>query len=820
MVAGGSARARSDELIAKGQAYLDLSLEMQHQARCFAAAAESERSVGDALQALSALGWAVLTDRQWPGSKRANVDFILVGPGGVVIVDVKRWSEPAVVDGALYRGDQRQDDELDKLNRLTEQVAEVLVESGLTIAAVSTVMCFDNHQLARTQLGPITIIGAESLITLVTALPARLDSGAVARISRALDRSCPELPSEPPSHRLMRRRPTPRPKHEPTDVPLFTVKDVADSLLEAALAAPIEDWMTFLHPEQNKLVGAHWEGPARIRGAAGTGKTVVGLHRAVYLAERSPHPILVTSFVKTLPKVLQALAERMSTSGAENIQFIGVHGLAMEVLERVGKRPRIELGRVDRTFMDAWRESGGDKALGQINERHSYWREEIDHVIKGRGLTDFTSYRDLDRVGRKTRLRAEHRELVWDLYISYSELLESRGLLDFNDLLLLATEKVLAYPELFRYSSVIVDEVQDLNLLAFKFLTALAGDGSNSLLIIGDGQQSVYPGGFNLSEAGINVTGRSTVLKVNYRNTREILTVAERHVAGDTFGDLDGETLPGRRESEVPRSGHAPITVRAPRQFDLDIALVEQLMRTRTVLGVSWGDLAVLAERHKDVEHHMSILKRAGIPLIELEKYDGRSTDHVKVGTFKRAKGLDFKYVLLPGLRHDGPERWDGEADDSFAERAERIRREEFVGMTRARDGLWLGYLEKGEWSWAESAASKSAMPTAVANVTERDAWAAQDGTVPELVKLLWEVDVFTTVERFTQTGWSYEDTLVRSCRECAGDLHLLQKPYVSRGREMRYAAVVCPSCRRAMTLEDLGLKSRRDLPAFLMGTI
>ncbi len=256
-----------------------------------------------------------------------------------------------------------------------------------------------------------------------------------------------------------------------------------------------------------------------------------------------------------------------------------------------------------------------------------------------------------------------------------------------------ATAVVRRFPELFNFSAVIVDEVQDLNLAAVQFLIALAGDQPERLLFIGDGQQSVYPGGFTLSEAGITVAGRAAVLTHNYRNTVQILEEARRMVSAETFDNFEGIPDLGAATAEASRQGHPPITVLAETQHDLDAALTSQLQRTRDWDGTPWGHMAVLAERTRTVDHYRRVLTKAGIPFVELTDYDGESSDRVKIGTIKRAKGLEFAYVLIPGLSQEPPGMASGETADSHAERVERWRRELYVAMTRARDGLWLGYL-------------------------------------------------------------------------------------------------------------------------------
>lgn len=694
MTAGASAGRRSTQLSHDADALFELARLKRREARNYAIACSSEQGLAGILRPLSELGWTVLEDRRWPGSKRANIDFLLVGPAGIVIVDAKHWDEPAIRDGSIYRGDSREDDEIAKLNTLAERIAEAVDHTGLTLAAITTVMVFTSRQLHPVTLNGVTIVGDEHFAKWLASLRPRLEPQQVTIMAAEVEIACPEMPSkaEPTMLKVKTLR-QPAAQDAGQDA-LIDVEALAEELMDAAMKQPIEGWMTFLHPDQNKLVRSQWSGPARVRGPAGTGKTVVGLHRAVHIAERSSNPVLFVSYVRTLPIVLSGLARRMSDRAADNIEFTGIHQLALRVLDAAGRKLRIDAKGADAAFRDAWRLVNAAQALGRIDERPAYWREEIDHVIKGRGLTSFDDYKNLQRVGRKTRLATNDREVVWDLYARYQANLKECGIHDFNDLLIQAHDVVNEFPDLFRYSAVIVDEVQDLNLVGLKFLATLADGVPHSLLLVGDGQQSVYPGGFNLSEAGISVAGRASVLRVNYRNTHEIVQAATRHVAGAPFDDLDGELVPGARDAEVARRGNRPIVIDARHRAELDTALVWQLRQTIASGASHWGDLAVLLLHRRDVDRYRAVLTRAGIPHVELTEYDGVTTDRVKIGTIKRSKGLEFKYVLMPNLRRADPPAWAGETADSYAERCERIRRELYVGMTRARDGLWLGYLD------------------------------------------------------------------------------------------------------------------------------
>jgi superfamily I DNA/RNA helicase len=281
---------------------------------------------------------------------------------------------------------------------------------------------------------------------------------------------------------------------------------------------------------------------------------------------------------------------------------------------------------------------------------------------------------------------------VWDLYQAYSEALRERDVLDFDDLLVLALTELRARPLERRYAAVIVDEVQDLSRVGVQLLHTLSGDGPDALTLIGDGQQAIYPGGFTLAEAGIDIRGRSTILNVNYRNCAEILRTALAAVDDDEYVDMDESVEQGRRALETARTGGRVDRVHAPEQRSLDHALSSALERIVDE-GVRSGDCAVLTHTTTQAHRVTGVLKRAGWTVESLEDYAGRSSEHIKVGTIKRSKGLEFRVVLLPGIVEESPPQRERESDEAYRERCGLRRRELFVGMTRARDHLWLGYL-------------------------------------------------------------------------------------------------------------------------------
>ncbi|WP_171161915.1 UvrD-helicase domain-containing protein [Streptomyces sp. I05A-00742] len=448
--------------------------------------------------------------------------------------------------------------------------------------------------------------------------------------------------------------------------------------------------MTFLHPEQVALVRRNWSGPARISGAAGTGKTVVALHRAAHLAQRTTGRVLYVTFANNLPRVQGTFLRSMSPAAADRVEFRSLHAWALKFLEERGTAHRLHGDGARTAFSRAWVHCGRDSVLSTIDASSHYWREEIDCVIKGRGIRRFEEYALLGRHRRRINLRRPHREAVWALYEEYERVREERGVHDFNDVLSLALAEVRARPDGLPYAAVIADEVQDLTLVGVRLLHALVGDAPNGLLLVGDGQQSVYPGGFRLTDAGIDVRGdRSQILRTNYRNAKEIIDAALAVVAGDSFDDIDGTRTAGLRDIDPTYHDGTVTRARSRNPAEHDAALLTAL---REAGREAWADSAVLCPSQRETDRYRRLLAGAGIPVHPLDQYDGHPVAAVKLGTYRRAKGLEFKHVYLPDHDPVVPAAADA---DIVRERQELARSQLFVAMTRARDTLWLGTVER-----------------------------------------------------------------------------------------------------------------------------
>jgi hypothetical protein len=697
MPAGDSAGAEARRQLALADAHHRAAAEARAAATRFGLAEETERRTATVLAPLSGVGYHLLADRRWPGSRHAQVDLIVVGPGGVFIVDTKAWADVGIAGECIYRGQEDVTDELTSLADLRVMTEEDLVEIGLAPGEVRAVVVLAGRQGIDERVGPVRVVGEKDALRHIAGHGSRLTPTQVdVVLGRALA-FFPQVNAPAPVAAVVDEPVLPMPVSPPVPEPvqeaLLDDAEIQAALLEGILASPVEEWMSFLHPDQAKLVRRSFNGPARIRGAAGTGKTVVGLHRAAYLARTRPGKILVTTFVRTLPAVMKQLVLRLAPDVADRIEFTGVHGFARRLVTARGVAINLQPKQADEVFKSVWEQVPPSSPLKTSSAEAGYWREEIDYVLKGRGITRWDAYADLDRTGRRRRMSIDQRRAMWDLYAAYNAELRQQGVHDYADVILQAEAELRRRPLDEPYAAVIVDEAQDLSCAMIRMLHALVGDVPDGLTLIGDGQQSIYPGGYTLAEAGISLAGRGVVMDVNYRNTSEILDFASRMVVDDEFADIEGAVARGDAASVIAREGAEPVVERCTSPRERDRRMVDHARSVLREVGTGLGDVGVLCVTRAGARRAADAFRGVGAPVVMLEDYDGSPVEALKVGTIKRAKGLEFKQVLLPDVRAHQIGDAQPPTDGAERERWERLRRELYVAMTRARDGLWVGVL-------------------------------------------------------------------------------------------------------------------------------
>ena len=452
----------------------------------------------------------------------------------------------------------------------------------------------------------------------------------------------------------------------------------------------IEDWMIFLSPLQKRAVERAVDGPARVSGGPGTGKTVVGLHRAVGFARAASEGerVLVTSFVRTVTEVLDGLLERLAPDVYSRVQFRGIHSVAAAVLHDRGIDARLDDVAARARFDDRLKaDTARRNTLQAAGFGAQYLWDEITRVIEGRGVTSLEDFLALARHGRHQPMHEPERRAVWGLYAEYRDACARSDppVTSWAQHLTLARAALAEVPATERYHAVVVDEAQDITEAGVRLLVdLLEGGAAGQLLLIGDNAQRIYPGGFRLSDVGLEVRGRSFILDTCYRSTHEIMQAANalgRFLSSEDFGE-DG--VRGVKWRTSRRGWPKP----ALREFR-DVG-DEKVWLTRELAALSSAErdaVGLLVPTNNLADIWRRELKAVGVLTCELLEYKGRPLPGVKVGTYNRAKGLEFARVFLPNLSRFGL-RVDADSLDEVIHRGSQL----YVAMTRARDQLDLSY--------------------------------------------------------------------------------------------------------------------------------
>lgn len=286
--------------------------------------------------------------------------------------------------------------------------------------------------------------------------------------------------------------------------------------LAAALDAPWDDWAVFLHPAQQEFVDRNFNGPARVIGSAGTGKTVVALHRAVRLAAEDPDAkVLLTTFNENLSDALVEKLDRLTSNLPDVRSRITVAPLATVArdlaADHLGKVEIATDSEIDALLEDA------RKAAGAQFDRN-FVKDEWRLVIDAWNVTDAETYRNLPRLGRKVRMAASKRDEMWTVFEHARCGLSERNQETEADVLY----RLIGNIQDSVFSHVVVDEAQDISVPELHLLAKLVGDRANGLFFAGDIGQRIFRAAFPWKSAGVDIQGRSRSLKVNYRTSHQI----------------------------------------------------------------------------------------------------------------------------------------------------------------------------------------------------------------------------------------------------------------------------------------------------------
>lgn len=459
--------------------------------------------------------------------------------------------------------------------------------------------------------------------------------------------------------------------------------------LERALDYPLDKWRVFLHPSQRRLVERPTKGPTRVLGAAGTGKTVVAMHRAVELVRRHLAPdegVLFTTFTVNLAEEIAAQLSKIAEPDAlSRISVISIDTLA----SRLAKEGGIDL-RLAFDTSKLWTEAVD--IYGEGPWGLEFYRAEWKDVLQAQNITDEATYLKARRMGRGTKLRRTERRKVWPVFERYRELLDERGLAETDDLLRIAKRVVDADPGAHRFAAVVVDEAQDMSAPALELIRELAGpEHANDVFLVGDAHQRIYGRPVSLLACGINIRGRrSRRLRINYRTTDAIRRFSMRVLESETFDDLGDGTDDAKGYVSL-RSGPDPEVhlfddLAAERAFL--VGEIQRLIKS----GTPPHHICVAARTHEQIENsYEPALRGAGIAVAKLGR-TRPNPEGVRIGTMHRIKGLEFPVVILAGVDrgHMPLSTPELEAPDPVVA-AHAMKRERclfYVAASRARDRL------------------------------------------------------------------------------------------------------------------------------------
>lgn len=424
----------------------------------------------------------------------------------------------------------------------------------------------------------------------------------------------------------------------------FSVVSGEDELKDV-LSASLEKWRIFLHPSQRRLATGVKNGPVRVLGGAGTGKTVVAMHRAKWLAQNAltnDQKVLFTTFTKNLAQDIEDnLKVLCGTELAKKIEVVNLDRWVSYFLRK--QQYDFEVVYNQQTLDALWRVAYSEMPAS-LDLSLAFFMEEWQQVVQPQSITSIDEYKKAKRIGRGTRLNRRQKLEIWQVFEAYRRLLNQNGYKEVHDAYRDASDFIQNNQVDLPYASIVVDEAQDMGSQAFRLLRSIVPEGQNDLFIVGDAHQRIY--GQNkvvLGQVGINIRGRSSKLKINYRTTDEIRKYATSVLIDRPVDDLDG----GEDDNTLYKSlthGDLPIhnhfeSAEQQTQFIADFIKSSE---------VRLQNICITARTNTEVRNIQKALELLGVQtfVVNTSEADGPE-NAVRLATVHRVKGLEFDVVFL-----------------------------------------------------------------------------------------------------------------------------------------------------------------------------
>ena len=457
--------------------------------------------------------------------------------------------------------------------------------------------------------------------------------------------------------------------------------------LQRALEFPWDKWTVFLHPEQRQWVERDYTGPARVSGSAGTGKTVVALHRAVFLARANPNArVLLATFSDTLANALLTKLKRLVSNEPRLAERIDVHAI-----NAIGTRLyKSHFGQAILATGDVILEllTQASKEIGKHKFSLRFLHTEWDQVVDAWQLDSWEAYRDVARLGRKTRLPEQQRAVLWSIFDRVRSGLATRKLVTYSGLFSRLVP-AMANSKNPPFDFAVVDEAQDIAISHLRFFAALGGNRPNALFFAGDLGQRIFQQPFSWKALGVDIRGRSRTLRVNYRTSHQIRMQTDR-LLGPEVSDVDGNT-DDRKDTVSVFNGPAPV-IQILTSENEEIKTVSAWLSEQLKAGVAPHEFGIFVRSEAELPRARAAVEDAGIPFKILDEHVETTSGYASISTMHLAKGLEFRAVVVMACDDEIiplQERIETVGDDAdLQEVYDTERHLLYVACTRARDYL------------------------------------------------------------------------------------------------------------------------------------
>ncbi len=476
---------------------------------------------------------------------------------------------------------------------------------------------------------------------------------------------------------------------------------VADSIeLAEMLKAPMEKWRVFLHPAQRRLVEMDVAGPSRVLGGAGTGKTVVAMHRAKYLAEKlfpaQGAKILFTTFTKNLAEDIKSNMRKICPIDIlARIEVINIDAWISQFLKKNDYRHEIIYAKdIKREFWtDAVTLSGTE-----LGFNIPFYEQEWEYVVQENGIKSEQKYLNIPRIGRGVRLNRLQRKEIWKVFQEYRNILNRNNLKEPSDAAMDARIILEQKGDILPFSAIVVDEAQDMSSETFKLFRQMINPKRqtlrNDIFIVGDAHQRLYAHKVVLSKCDINIRGRSRKLNLNYRTTDEIRRWAVAILENREIDDLDGGQDNNKGYVSLLHGQYPEI--KSFRSFEDELGYIVKELESLQKGQVVSGSICLTARSEHLIDNYEKGLNEAGIKTLRIRHSvsDDSRQDGVRIATMHRVKGLEFDVVFAAGVNYGfvPSDEILSECDPDFIKYDLETKERSllYVAVTRARRSVYI----------------------------------------------------------------------------------------------------------------------------------